>query len=258
MGTYVRQELPMRAQQEVAVVLELIAAGLKDTEIAHRTGVPRRTVLDWRRGRLPHARVSTCNFAEHLPLPNPHYSYLLGLYLGDGCLSATQRAGLWRLRIFADAQYPGIVEECAEAMEAIFPRQRANRLTRRDSRCIEISMYSKHWVCLFPQHGVGRKHHRAIELTAWQRQIVEQTREQFLRGLIHSDGCRIIAHERQAGRVRDAPRYIFSNRSEDIKRLFCENCDALGVRWTRPSNREIAIYRLESVARMDQFVGPKT
>lgn len=176
---------------------------------------------------------------------------------GDGCLSKSHR-GVWRLRISADAQYPGIIEECAAAMEAIFPAQRAHQVRRRRSRCVDISMYSKHWPCLFPQHGAGRKHHRVIELATWQREVVEETPEQFLRGLIHSDGCRIIAHERQAGRERDAPRYIFSNRSEDIKRLFCESCDALGIRWTRPSDREIAIYRLSSVARMDQFVGPKT
>lgn len=119
-------------------------------------------------------------------------------------------------------------------------------------------MYSKHWLCLIPQHGPGPKHRRAIVLAGWQREIVRRWREPFLRGLIHSDGCRIIAHERQAGRVRDAARYIFSNRSEDIKALFCESCDALGIRWTRPSYKDVAIYRLESVARMDQFVGPKT
>ena len=119
-------------------------------------------------------------------------------------------------------------------------------------------MYSKHWPCLFPQHGAGRKHLRAIKLATWQLEILEGSHESFLRGLIHSDGCRIIARERQAGRVRDAPRYIFSNRSEDIKTLFCESCDALGIRWTRPSDKEVAIYRLESVARMDRFVGPKT
>jgi hypothetical protein len=248
----------MRTTYEGDLVLDLIEAGLTDTEIARRTGVPRRTVLDWRTGRIPRADISPCGFAKHLPLPGPEYAYLLGLYLGDGCLSATHRPGVWRLRIFADSRYPGIVEECAAAMQAIFPSQHANRLTRRASRCTEISMYSKHWLCLFPQHGVGRKHHRAIELAAWQRRIVGRAREQFLRGLIHSDGCRIVAHERQAGRVRDAPRYSFSNRSEDIKRLFCESCNALGIRWTRPSDREIAIYRLASVARMDQFVGPKT
>jgi len=172
-------------------------------------------------------------------------------------LSETHR-GVWQLRVSADAQYPGIIEECAAAMEAIFPGQRRastpapSQPVRRDLDVLQTLALP------FPQHGAGRKHHRVIELATWQREIVDETREQFLRGLIHSDGCRIIARERQAGRERDAPRYIFSNRSEDIKRLFCENCDALGIRWTRPSDREIAIYRLQSVARMDEFVGPKT
>jgi hypothetical protein len=82
-------------------------------------------------------------------------------------------------------------------------------------------------------------------------------REPFVKGLIHSDGTRIIATERKGSYVRRAPRYAFSNKSEDIKYLFCESCDALGVRWTRPSDRQIAVYRKESVARLDEFVGPK-
>lgn len=110
----------------------------------------------------------------------------------------------------------------------------------------------------FPQHGAGAKHRRTIELAPWQLQIVEDSRTSFVRGLIHSDGCRIIARERQAGRVREAPRYVFSNLSEDIKSLFCHSCDALGIRWTRPGRKDIAIYRLESVARMDEFIGPKS
>lgn len=248
----------MRSQREVDAVLALVALGFSDSEVADRTGIPRRTVLDWRHGRRPRAGGGlSCDFSSHSAIPSGQYAYLLGLYQAMGVLSKSHR-GVWRLRISADAQYPGIIEECAAAMEAIFPAQRAHQVRRRRSRCVDISMYSKHWPCLFPQHGAGRKHHRVIELATWQREIVEETPEQFLRGLIHSDGCRIIAHERQAGRERDAPRYIFSNRSEDIKRLFCESCDALGIRWTRPSDREIAIYRLSSVARMDQFVGPKT
>lgn len=216
-------------------------------------------MLDWRHGRWPRRSGSgPCSFDQHLPLPDREYAYLLGAYLGDGCLSATHTTGVWRLRIFADSRYPGIIDECAAAMETILPGQRAHRLRRRASQCVEVSMYSKHWLCLFPQHGPGRKHHRTIELADWQRQIVEHSREPFLRGLIHSDGCRVVARERQAGRVREAPRYLFSNRSEQIKALFCESCDALGIRWTRPSDKDIAIYRLESVARLDQFVGAKT
>ena len=153
-----------------------------------------------------------------------------------------------------DARYEEVLVECCDAMEAVMPGKRA-RCHRRSSteRCVDISMYSKHWPCLFPQHGPGRKHLRTIALEPWQHQIVIQARESFLRGLVHSDGCRIVANDRGV----PSPRYHFSNLSEDIKRLFCESLDALGVAWTRPSNREIAVYRRSAVQRLDQFIGPK-
>jgi hypothetical protein len=165
------------------------------------------------------------------------------------------RAG--SMELFADAKYPGIVQECAAAMEAIFPTKRAHVYRRHDCACLEISMYARHWLCLFPQHGQGRKHLREIKLALWQEAIVEHKRRPFVRGLIHSDGCRIIATEKQAGRIRRAPRYLFTNLSQDILGLFCESCDALGIRWTRPNFKTVAIYRLASVALMDKFVGPK-
>ena len=31
----------------------------------------------------------------------------------------------------------------------------------------EVKSYSKHWPCLFPQHGPGRKHGRPIVLEEW-------------------------------------------------------------------------------------------
>jgi hypothetical protein len=40
-------------------------------------------------------------------------------------------------------------------------------------------------------------------------------------------------------------------------RLYCESLDALGVRWTRPCDKQIAVYRKASVAILDQFIGPK-
>lgn len=161
------------------------------------------------------------------------------------------------MRITLDAAYPGIVDECCAALESIFPGKTARRGVRRNCNCIDVSMYSKHWPCFFPQHGPGRKHLRPIRFVQWQQEIVEAGRKPFIRGLIHSDGTRIIATERKGSYVRRAPRYAFSNKSEDIKRLFCESCDASGVRWTRPSDRQIAIYRKASVALLDEFVGPK-
>jgi hypothetical protein len=55
-------------------------------------------------------------------LPMEPYSYLLGLYLGDGCISASAR-GVWHIRITLDSIYPKIVAECRTALEAIFLRR---------------------------------------------------------------------------------------------------------------------------------------
>jgi hypothetical protein len=252
----------MRSQREVLAVKRLVAEGRLDREIAQLTGIPRRTICDWRRGKGG-ARDRQNRFAglcagEHdfSLLPPRQYAYLLGLYLGDGCISAGRR-GVWCMRVTLDAAYPDLIDECCTALESIFPDKRARRGRRRDSRCVDVSMWSKHWPCLIPQHGPGCKHLRPIHLMPWQEKMITANRKPFIRGLIHSDGTRIIATERKGSYVRRAPRYAFSNRSEDIKHLFCESCDALGIGWTRPSDRQIAIYRKESVALLDEFVGPK-
>ena len=93
---------------------------------------------------------------------NAPNGYLLGLYLGDGCISRTGR--VWRLRIVLDAKYPQIIARCREAIDALMPGQRAATL-RRSAHCIEVSLYSKHWPCLLPQHGPGKKHHE----NRWRR-----------------------------------------------------------------------------------------
>ena len=101
--------------------------------------------------------------------------------------------------------------------------------------------------------GPGRKHDRPIRLEEWQQGVVDRECHAFIRGLIHSDGCRVVANDRGVLSVR----YHFSNKSEDIKRIFCENLDALGIHWTRPCDRQIAVYRKGCTARLDEFVGPK-
>lgn len=54
------------------------------------------------------------------------------------------------------------------------------------------------------------------------------------------------------------PRYIFTNASDDIRWLFCDACDALGIDWRRMNARNISIARRASVELLDQFVGPKS
>lgn len=245
-----------RSKEEFDLVLTLLAEGRTDSEVSRLTNIPRSTVRAWRLGisrdtfRLPQGDTGCGRGHDFSTLPCAPYGYLLGVYLGDGCISQCHR--VWKLRLVLDAQYPDIIQECGQAMEAVMPGQKSHRLYR-PSRCVEVSMYSKHWPCLFPQHGPGRKHERPILLESWQEGIVTKVPRNFVRGLIHSDGCRVIANDRGVRSVR----YHFSNKSDDIKRLFCTSLDALGIRWTRPCDRQIAIYRKEAVARLDQFIGPK-
>jgi hypothetical protein len=178
------------------------------------------------------------------------------MYLGDGCISRHPR-GVWRLRVTLDAAYPGIVAECASAMSAVSVGRRVNVLRRREGRCVDVSGYWKHWPCYLPQHGPGAKHKRPIVLTDWQSHIVEDFVKRFLRGLIHSDGARIVATERKGRYVRRAPRYVFSNRSEDILKMFVAACEREGIHCTRASHKQIAVYSKSAVAGLDTFVGPK-
>lgn len=86
----------------------------------------------------------------------------------------------------ADAR-PGLVKECARAMRAVRPGNKVR--TQQQVGCTEvISSSSKHWPCLLPQHGPGRKHLRNIELQAWQPTIVAENPGCFAGGLFHSDG----------------------------------------------------------------------
>jgi hypothetical protein len=255
----------VRSLEETELVRVLREAGHSDSAIARATGIPRSTVREWRlrpwprvydvdgRKRRLSQRQRLCPICtpEAPALPAGNYAYLLGLYLGDGHISRCPRT--FRIRFFLDAAYPGIVSACRDALEAIRPHQRAWTRRLKSSRCYVVVMYSNHWPCLFPQHGPGRKHERPIHLASWQTDIVDCNRRDFLRGLIHSDGCRITANDRGLRSVR----YHFSNKSEDIKHLYCQSLDALGIRWTRPCDKQIAVYRKASVAILDQFIGPK-
>ena len=59
------------------------------------------------------------------------------------------------------------------------------------------------------------------------------------------------------GRWYAYPRYQFSNRSDDIRTLFTDTCDLIGVQWRPWGRYHISVARRESVAQLDSFIGPK-
>ena len=224
--------------------------------IAQQLEIPRRTVGGWLSGQLPRVWIrrddicSRCGGWSHDPGSLPlSYTYLLGLYLGDGCISTHPRA--YKLRITLDSAYPGIIDEAAKAMREVLGRDAVNTILRPKND-VEVYAYSKAWPCLFPQHGPGKKHMRPIVLAPWQEELVRRTPRLLLRGLIHSDGCRFA----NTGRSWRHPRYSFSNLSPDIRRIFTDACDLLGLRWTT-AGRTVYVSRKHDAALMDTFIGPK-
>lgn len=151
------------------------------------------------------------------------------------------------------------MEAAAEAMTTVMPTSSVSR--RQLQGCTEIKSYSKHWACLFPQHGPGRKHERKIALEEWQREITEAHPDLFVRGLMHSDGYRganrVRRHFNGSDHWYEYPRYLFKNESGDILELCGQALDLLGVAWRRSKPNTISVARREAVERLDEFVGPK-
>ena len=179
------------------------------------------------------------------------------MYLGDGYLAPTVH-GRRQLRIYLDNRYPSIILECARSLELLFPGRRAGIHHHATYNMVLVTLYSTLWEELLPQHGPGMKHTRPIHLERWQQQLVEHEPGRFVRGLIHSDGWRGENRVRSpAGTEYAYPRYQFSNRSEDILGLFGWVCDLLGVSWRRMDRTTISVARRDSVAILDEFIGPK-
>ncbi|MCP3821006.1 helix-turn-helix domain containing protein [Streptomyces sp. A3M-1-3] len=249
--------------------LVLVTQGRSLNSVSKETGISRAAIREWQTRFEPLPRMlgqaapcPRCLPAPGVPDDTAAYAYLLGLYLGDGCISPQPRGG-YQLRIACADAWPGLIDSCRAAIAAVRPEDRVYVLQRQG--CVAVTSYGRHWPCLFPQHGPGKKHERHIVLETWQQQIVESFPWEFIRGLVHSDGCRITNWtEKVIGGVRkryEYPRYFFTNTSVDIIRLFTNALDSVGVEWKSARHgstaQNISVAKRASVALMDAHVGPK-
>ncbi|MGV9555962.1 transcriptional regulator [Streptomyces sp. NPDC003401] len=242
--------------------LTLVARGRSLNSVSKELGVSRFAIRSWQERLEPIRRTGgPCPRCQKVPVPPEApaaYSYLLGLYLGDGCINLHRR-GVYFMRIVLDNAWPGVIDECEAAIRSVRPDNSVCRVKKQG--CVAVTGSSKHWPCLFPQHGPGKKHERRITLEPWQQAIVVAHPWEFIRGLIHSDGCRITNWTiRAVGGERkryEYPRYFFSNLSGDIIRLFTDALDHVGVEWKMANPRNVSIAKKTSTALMDTHVGPK-
>jgi hypothetical protein len=241
------------------IALAAMNAGESLNSISKRLEVSRATLRDWRDRPGRRSDLSDCPRCENGRLPGSPYAQLLGLYLGDGCLSKHRR-DVYALRIACDDAYPRLIDEAESAIAAVHTSRPVHRV--RAAGYTSVVGYWKHWPCLFPQHGPGPKHQRTIALMDWQWEVVAEYPELFLRGLFNSDGCRVANWTTRtvAGQRKryEYPRYMFSNQSGDIMRLCQQALDLLDIPWRMPRPNALSVARRDAVARLDSFIGPKS
>ena len=183
----------MRPLQERLAIIGLWRAGHSARSLARRSGIPRRTIRDWIRHFAGVAQTAEATDLKSVQWgfeslhQHQHAAYvsLPGLYLGDGCINRTRRT--YRLGFFLNDGQPHVIDEASQAIALLLPRRVG--LGRRDLVRIVTACWGG-WPSLFPQHGPGRKHSRKIALEPWQEKLVAAHPDQFVRGCIHSDGCR--------------------------------------------------------------------
>ncbi len=226
----------IRPAETVASALRASDSGAPDAENARLHGVAVKTIRRWRRlyqrRGLPRGQAHLsvpCPRCEGADLDRLAYAELFGWYLGDGHLSESRR-GVFSLHVFNDLVYPLLTTQVIALMRQVKPGSRPH--TRQVPGCLVITVGWKHWPCLFPQHGPGRKHLRKLHLEDWQQEIVTEHPGEFLRGLFHSDGCRVNNWARRpvAGVMKryEYPRWQFVNHSDDIRQWCCDALDHAG------------------------------
>ena len=162
-------------------VSALFKTGQSDYEIARLTGVPRSTVQKWRHKPRSDRRAATSLATWSVEDPVA-YSYVLGLYLGDGHIVV--RNGRPRfMRVYLDAKYEQLNQEAAVAIAQVFAPAAVHRYDWGDANRTILQVSHKALLVAFPQYGPGKKHDREIELTEWQRELTHAHPAALVRGL---------------------------------------------------------------------------
>ena len=177
--------------------------------IAAQCDLPQGTVSRWCRGLLSadaqhlrdtgvvRRRCERCGVGAHDGLPGSAYAYLLGIYLGDGCLGTAGKSVA--LRIVMDAAYPAIIDEVAEAILTVRGEGTVSRHSPRGERCVALTSYTRAWLCLFPQHG-SRPQAPAADLARALAAIHRQGVPRSLRA--RADPVRRLARRQSRARQR--------------------------------------------------------
>ena len=160
------------------VALGLVAEGSTTARSHAGSACPRTTVRDWRNPRYvpqPDRGRGTCprcwRPTPRIAFSDADYAELLGLYLGDGHITALARTE--QLRISLDAKYPNVNDEIDALLRRCFPDNRVGRVLLDGGSTVVLHVYSRHlWRACSRRPDPARSTRAPIALEPWQAERV--------------------------------------------------------------------------------------
>lgn len=231
-------------------IITEIDNGAKKKTLSKKYNIPRGTLSYWyKKDKIePEFKI---DLNEYLKDKKQEYSYILGIYLGDGTISRI--SGGYKIRIFLDSVYYNIVEECSNNLKILFPK---NKVSIHKEKCnmYIITLYSNLLPKLFPQFGKGLKHNRNIILEKFQLDNINNI--QLIKGLFHSDGS---LYKAKIGKY-EYFFYNFTNMSKDIIDIYCDALSDMNIKYKLNFNSDVYrvnIYKKVDFAKLYYLIGTK-
>ena len=234
-------------------VLEDFKNGKNKSQLEKEYNIPRSTIRYWIDNKdtifIPKTTDKPLELIiEEIKNKKEQYNYILGLYLGDGCISTHKMS--YKLRIPQDNKYPKSIINIKNILNSFFPN---NTFICNPNGCTVIGIYDKNLPLYFPQHGGGKKHDRPIILSDYQRDNIDYLN--LMSGLWMSDGSYYLAQKKYEC-------YNFTNKSTDIISLFEECLNNFKIAYRKRIKKNgvwiIEITKKSEVLKMKDLVGIKS
>jgi DNA-binding transcriptional regulator WhiA len=239
-------------EELIQKVLEDYNSGKNKSQLEKEYNISRSTIRYWIDNKdsifIPKTTDKTLDvIIQEIKNNKETYNYILGLYLGDGCISPHKMS--YKLRITQDNKYPKSIIDIKNILNSFFPN---NTFTCNPKGCTVIGIYDKNLPLYFPQHAPGKKHDRKIKLADYQRDNLDY--ENLMKGLWVSDGSYYLAQKKYEC-------YNFTNKSTDIISLFEECLNSFNIAYRKRMKKNgvwiLEITKKSEVSKMKDLIGVK-
>lgn len=217
-------------------------------QIASRLGVGKSTIIRTLQESPLRSKAEAAQLRyEPLYLAGNHeeLAYLVGIYLGDGCLIQSSRTEL--LDIACDTKYKGLMERFANLVSRVFGKSPAVHKDHA-SNCVHIRLYGR-GISSILGFEPGPKHGRDLRIPTWIKTNASWSKR-CLRGLFETDGY---VHYR---RGRDKSIVVgFSNTNEALLDEVQQLLYNLGYVTFRRNKTSIDCWQFDEAMRFISDIG---